>query len=112
MRSSRSGASIAAACNRIVCLTEEPTEVLYALGQSHRIVGISGFTVRPPRARREKPKVSAFTSAKVDEILALARLTEVHIRRVDVVSLILEPTEDDTGIKTAGKSENAGRHGN
>src|SRR3954467_2332976 len=57
---------------RIVCLTEEPTEVLYALGEEQRIVGISGFTVRPARARREKPKVSAFTSVKVDEILALA----------------------------------------
>ena len=56
---------------RIVCLTEEPTEVLYALGQQDRIVGISGFTVRPPRARKEKPKVSAFTSAKIDEILKL-----------------------------------------
>jgi iron complex transport system substrate-binding protein len=56
---------------RIVCLTEEPTEVLYAIGESERIVGISGFTVRPPRARREKPKVSAFTSAKIGEILAL-----------------------------------------
>ena len=57
--------------SRIVCLTEEPTETLYALGESHRIVGISGFTVRPPRARREKPKVSAFLSAKIDAILAL-----------------------------------------
>jgi len=57
--------------SRIVCLTEEPTEVLYALGQEARIVGISGFTVRPARARREKPRVSAFTSAKVDRILAL-----------------------------------------
>lgn len=47
---------------RIVCLTEEPTEVLYAIGEQHRIVGISGFTVRPPQARKEKPKVSAFTS--------------------------------------------------
>ena len=56
---------------RIVCLTEEPTEVLYALGEERRIVGISGFTVRPPRARREKPRVSAFTSAKIDAILAL-----------------------------------------
>jgi iron complex transport system substrate-binding protein len=56
---------------RIVCLTEEPTEVLYALGEERRIVGISGFTVRPPRARQEKPRVSAFTSAKVDQILAL-----------------------------------------
>ncbi|HEX5786799.1 MAG TPA: cobalamin-binding protein [Woeseiaceae bacterium] len=56
---------------RIVCLTEETTETLYALGESRRIVGISGFTVRPPEARREKPKVSAFTSAKIDRILAL-----------------------------------------
>ena len=56
---------------RIVCLTEEPTEVLYALGEQDRIVGISGFTVRPPRARREKPRVSAFTSARIDEILKL-----------------------------------------
>jgi iron complex transport system substrate-binding protein len=56
---------------RIVCLTEEPTEVLYALGQEERIVGISGFTVRPARARREKPRVSAFTSAKVGRILEL-----------------------------------------
>ena len=56
---------------RIVCLVEEPTEVLYALGEQDRIVGISGFTVRPPRARKEKPKVSAFTSAKIDEILKL-----------------------------------------
>ncbi|WP_297918420.1 cobalamin-binding protein [Metallibacterium sp.] len=56
---------------RIVCLTEEPTEVLYALGEQERIVGISGFTVRPPRARREKPRVSAFTSAKIDAILEL-----------------------------------------
>ena len=56
---------------RIVCLTEEPTEVLYAIGEQDRIVGISGFTVRPPRARKEKPKVSAFTSAKIEEILKL-----------------------------------------
>ncbi|MER3546843.1 MAG: cobalamin-binding protein [Rhodanobacteraceae bacterium] len=56
---------------RIVCLTEEPTETLYALGEQDRIVGISGFTVRPPRARKEKPKVSAFTSAKIGEILKL-----------------------------------------
>src|SRR6204780_2694663 len=56
---------------RIVCLTEEPTEVLYALGLQDRIVGISGFTVRPARARREKPRVSAFISAKLDRILAL-----------------------------------------
>ncbi len=56
---------------RIVCLTEETTETLYLLGEEHRIVGISGYTVRPPRARREKPRVSAFLSAQQDKILAL-----------------------------------------
>ncbi|QCB45779.1 ABC transporter substrate-binding protein [Hydrogenophaga sp. PAMC20947] len=56
---------------RIVCLTEETTEWLYLLGQEHRIVGISGYTVRPRRAREEKPKVSAFLSARIDKILAL-----------------------------------------
>lgn len=56
---------------RIVCMTEETTEWLYLLGQEHRIVGISGYTVRPRRARDEKPRVSAFLSAKIDKILAL-----------------------------------------
>ena len=57
---------------RIVCLTEETTETLYLLGEQDRIVGISGFTVRPPEARRDKPKVSAFTSAKIERILDLS----------------------------------------
>ena len=56
---------------RIVCLTEETTEWLYLLGQEWRIVGISGYTVRPRRAREEKPRVSAFLNAKIDKILAL-----------------------------------------
>jgi iron complex transport system substrate-binding protein len=56
---------------RIVCLTEETTETLYLLGEDWRIVGISGFTVRPARARREKPRVSAFTSARIGRILEL-----------------------------------------
>jgi len=56
---------------RIVCLTEETTETLYLLGEERRIVGISGYTVRPPRARREKPRVSAFLTAQIDKILAL-----------------------------------------
>ena len=56
---------------RIVCLTEETTETLYLLGEERRIVGISGYTVRPPRARREKPRVSAFLNAKQDRILEL-----------------------------------------
>jgi len=55
---------------RIVCLTEETTETLYLLGQGHRIVGISGYTVRPPEAR-QKPKVSAFINARFDKIAAL-----------------------------------------
>ena len=56
---------------RIVCLTEETVETLYLLGEQDRIVGISGYDVRPPQARREKPRVSAFTSANIDKILAL-----------------------------------------
>src|SRR6476646_3747892 len=57
--------------NRIICLTEETVETLYLLGEQDRIVGISGYVVRPPRARREKPRVSAFTSANIDKIIAL-----------------------------------------
>lgn len=56
---------------RIVCLTTETVEVIYALGEQDRIVGISGYTTRPAIARQEKPKVSAFTTAKIDKILAL-----------------------------------------
>jgi iron complex transport system substrate-binding protein len=56
---------------RIVCLTEETTETLYLLGEQRRIVGISGYTVRPAQARKEKPRVSAFISADIPKILAL-----------------------------------------
>ena len=56
---------------RIVCLTEEPTEILYALGEQDRIVGISAFTERPPEARRDKPVVSAFIGGSVKKIRAL-----------------------------------------
>ena len=56
--------------SRIVCLTEETTETLYLLGQGDRVVGVSGYTVRPPEAR-EKPKISAFINAKFDKIVAL-----------------------------------------
>jgi iron complex transport system substrate-binding protein len=52
-------------------MTEETTEWFYLLGEQHRIVGVSGYTVRPPEARKEKPKISAFTSAKIDKIMAL-----------------------------------------
>jgi iron complex transport system substrate-binding protein len=52
--------------SRIVCLTEETVETLYLLGEQDRIVGISGYVVRPAQARREKPRVSAFTSANID----------------------------------------------
>jgi len=57
--------------SRIICLTEETTETLYRLGEQDRIVGISGFTVRPPQARKEKPKVSAFIDADIEKIIAL-----------------------------------------
>lgn len=57
---------------RIVCLTEETVETLYLLGEQDRIVGVSGYAVRPPQVRREKPRVSAFISADIPKILALA----------------------------------------
>src|ERR1700692_1058482 len=57
---------------RIVCLTEETVETLYLLGEQDRIVGISGYTVRPPEARREKPRGSAFTSPALGKISARA----------------------------------------
>ena len=56
---------------RIICLTEETVETLYLLGEDRRIVGVSGYAVRPPRVRREKPRVSAFISADIDKILEL-----------------------------------------
>src|SRR5437764_15471093 len=56
---------------RIVCLTEETVETLYLLGEQDRIVGISGYCVRPPEARRDKPRVAAFTSADIPKILDL-----------------------------------------
>jgi iron complex transport system substrate-binding protein len=56
---------------RIVCLTEETVETLYLLGEQDRIAGIPGYCVRPPQARREKPRVSAFTSADIPKILNL-----------------------------------------
>lgn len=62
---------IARGPRRIVCLTEEATEWLYLLGEEARIVGISGYTVRPRRAREEKPRVSAFLTAKIEKILEL-----------------------------------------
>jgi iron complex transport system substrate-binding protein len=57
--------------SRIVCLTEETVETLYLLGEEHRIVGVSGYAVRPPRVRREKPRVSAFISADFGKITTL-----------------------------------------
>ncbi len=57
---------------RIVCLTEEPTEILYALGEGERIVGISAYTLRPPEAKRDKPVVSAFVGGSVEKITQLA----------------------------------------
>ncbi|HKV00164.1 MAG TPA: cobalamin-binding protein [Vineibacter sp.] len=56
---------------RIICLTEETVETLYLLGEERRIVGVSGYAVRPPEVRRDKPRVSAFISADVPKIMAL-----------------------------------------
>lgn len=57
--------------SRIVCLTEETVETLYLLGEQDRIVGVTGYAVRPPQVRKEKPRVAAFTSAKIDKIIDL-----------------------------------------
>src|SRR5215467_12020783 len=57
--------------SRIICLTEETIETLYLLDEQNRIVGVSGYAVRPPRVRREKPRIAAFTSADIPKILAL-----------------------------------------
>jgi iron complex transport system substrate-binding protein len=67
--------------SRIVCLTEETVETLYLVGEQDRIVRISGYVVRPPRAPREKPRVSVFTSANIDKILALQPDAEARAGR-------------------------------
>jgi iron complex transport system substrate-binding protein len=71
MSNSTSRAEFGAGPQRIVCLTEETTEWLYLLGEQARIVGISGYTVRPRRARQEKPRVSSFLDGRLDRITAL-----------------------------------------
>src|SRR6478752_3393324 len=78
---------------RIICLTEESVETLYLLGEDRRIVGVSGYAVRPPRVRKEKPRVSAFTSADIPKILALSPdlvLTFSDLQAEIVASLIRE----------------------
>jgi len=86
---------------RIVCLTEETTETLYLLGEEARIVGISGFTVRPPRARREKPRVSAFTTAKIEKIVekVVAQVLESHMAaaRHELVQKVLGEIQPHLG---------------
>ena len=72
---------------RIVCLTEETTETLYLLGEERRIVGISGYTVRPARARREKPRVSAFLSREKQPELAGLRI----VRRMSDLDALVVP---------------------
>lgn len=94
--------------NRIVCLTEETVETLYLLGEQDRIVGVSGYAVRPPQVRREKPRVSSFLSANVESITALAPdlvLTFSDLQADIVAQLIREGLEvhafnqrDITGI--------------
>src|SRR5215472_15779057 len=76
---------------RIVCLTEETVETLYLLGEEARIVGVSGYAVRPPRVPREKPRVSAFISADIDKIVALAPDLVVAFSdlQADIVSTLI-----------------------
>jgi iron complex transport system substrate-binding protein len=81
---------------RVVCLTEETVETLYLLGQQHRIAGVSGYAVRPPEVRKEKPRVSAFISADIPKILALEPdlvLTFSDMQADIVASLIREGVE-------------------
>jgi iron complex transport system substrate-binding protein len=81
---------------RIVCLTEETVETLYLLGEERRIAGVSGYAVRPPRVRKEKPRVSAFISADIPKILALEPdlvLTFSDMQADIVASLIREGVE-------------------
>lgn len=82
--------------SRIVCLTEETVETLYLLGQDHRIVGVTGYAVRPARVRREKPRVGAFTSADIPKILDLNPdlvLTFSDLQAPIVADLIREGVE-------------------
>jgi iron complex transport system substrate-binding protein len=76
---------------RIVCLTEETVETLYLLGEQDRIVGISGYCVRPPEARRDKPRVSAFTSADIPKILDLKPdlVLSFSDLQADIVSVLI-----------------------
>ncbi len=107
---------------RIVCLTEETVETLYLLGEDRRIVGVSGYAVRPPRVRKEKPRVSAFISADMPKILALEpdlvldllRSAGRHRRRTDPRrhrGACLQPARpcrhlrDDRDARRAGRRE-------
>ena len=79
---------------RIVCLTEETVETLYLLGEKDRIVGVSGYAVRPPQVRREKPRVSAFISADIPKILALKPdlVLTFSDRQADIVAELIRNT--------------------
>jgi iron complex transport system substrate-binding protein len=92
---------------RIVCLTEETTECLYLLGQDHRIVGISGYTVRPRCARDEKPKVSPFLSAKIDKILTLKPdcVFGFSDLQADIAALLIRADEQVTVINQRSVDE-------
>ena len=70
---------------RIVCLTEEPTVIFYRLGEGHRVVGISAYTVRPPEARRDTPVVSAFVHGHLDKIRALVAPRHIVMHAVTVL---------------------------
>src|SRR5438270_12760189 len=88
--------------SRIVCLTEETVETLYLLGQQDGVVGISGYVVLPPEARREKPRVSAFTSANIDKIAAreesMSELNRRHLLTMLGAGLTIAPSAFATSL--------------
>src|SRR6476646_3739494 len=87
---------------RIVCLTEETTETLYLLGEERRIVGISGYTVRPPRARREQPRVSAILSARIGEILSMIQVLASLVGAPQKGAALVERLE--TGLREVSEA--------
>ena len=87
---------------RIVCLTEETVETLYLLGEQDRIVGVSGYVVRPPEARKEKPRVSAFISADVPKILALEPDLVTDFAPKLAAALLGDARRQETGGDAAG----------
>ena len=93
---------------RIICLTEETVETLYLLGEESRIVGISGYVVRPPRARREKPRVSAFEQIGLDRAFTIHDREDsadlLNLLRHDLAKKSIRLPSIPLGTRTAARS--------